>query len=181
MQTFLLYKAKERSIQEILNVFKKTALILDNKRLGKQRVEARDILVILGNKKPSWMSKKQFHFLLRRYSNHPAVKQWKDSEYFLFMYLVFIVFYWKFKGYKDNCLKQAEKFVFKETKLFLNNKFPEFVFNQRFITAHRSNLLRKDLIYYRKFFHCKKDLSYLWYNTETKKFFKTKKGKKNEK
>ena len=55
MQTFLPY-----------NDFKKTAACLDNRRLGKQRVEAYQILRIISGKRTSggWL-------------RHPAVLMWK--------------------------------------------------------------------------------------------------------
>ena len=59
MQTFLPYKS-----------FRKTALCLDNKRLGKQRVETLQILRALTgyyNQSGAWL-------------NHPAVKMWRGYE-----------------------------------------------------------------------------------------------------
>ena len=56
MQTFLPYPD-----------FQKTAQCLDNKRLGKQRVEARQIISTLEGKSNGWR-------------NHPAVKMWKGYE-----------------------------------------------------------------------------------------------------
>jgi hypothetical protein len=58
MQTFLPYKD-----------FKKSAKVLDNKRLGKQRVEAFQILnILLGRTKT------------KGWRNHPAVLMWKGHS-----------------------------------------------------------------------------------------------------
>ena len=61
MQTFLPYSC-----------FKKTATVLDYKRLGKQRVEARQIMDIIENK----MTKKGVPY--KRFINHPVVLMWTD-------------------------------------------------------------------------------------------------------
>lgn len=53
MQTFLPYSS-----------FSKSASVLDNKRLGKQRVECLQILKALSDPAYGWQ-------------NHPAVKMWK--------------------------------------------------------------------------------------------------------
>ena len=53
--------------------FKKSVKSLDNKRLGKQRVEAKQILTALSNG-GSW-------------SNHPAALMWKGYEECLKLYI----------------------------------------------------------------------------------------------
>ena len=75
MQTFLPYKS-----------FTKSAKCLDNKRLGKQRVEAMQILNVLlsKDKKAGW-------------HNHPAVLQWKGYEGTLFDYLLSCADEWEYK------------------------------------------------------------------------------------
>ena len=56
MQTFLPYKD-----------FTKSAKALDNKRLGKQRVEVKQILNALDGKSKGW-------------TNHPATNMWRDMK-----------------------------------------------------------------------------------------------------
>jgi hypothetical protein len=89
MQTFLPYKS-----------FIETAKCLDNKRLGKQRVEAKSILNILEGKaklnrygKISW-------------ANHPAVKMWAEYENCLKLYLNLIIEEWENRGFGNNMVKE---------------------------------------------------------------------------
>ena len=84
MQTFLPYDS-----------FTKTAQCLDYMRLGKQRVEAYQILRVLTGESQGW-------------KNHPAVKMWKGYEYALTWYGYVICSEWIMRGYKDQML---HKFV----------------------------------------------------------------------
>lgn len=80
MQTFLPYPD-----------FVKSAECLDYRRLGKQRVEAKQILDILLNEtdKKGWR-------------NHPAVLMWKGYEEALALYHDTIILEWKNRGYKNS-------------------------------------------------------------------------------
>lgn len=77
MQTFLPYSD-----------FRKTAETLDYRRLGKQRVEAKQILDTLENG-GGW-------------SSHPAVQMWRAKEFWLAVYYNIIVDEWISRGYKNN-------------------------------------------------------------------------------
>ena len=68
--------------------FKESAKILDYRRLGKQRVEARQILNALQGKSKGWV-------------NHPATKMWKGYEPALEQYLREMILGWKSLGYKN--------------------------------------------------------------------------------
>lgn len=125
MQTFLPYAD-----------FKMSAQVLDMKRLGKQRVEAWQILQILNgnNKNAKWR-------------NHPAVLMWKDYEIALAVYGWNICKEWVHRGYKDTLLQK-----FSDT-LILKEKLGEMVFpwwfgKEDFHISHRSNLLRKSYDFY---------------------------------
>lgn len=122
MQTFLPYAD-----------FVQTAKVLDNKRLGKQRVEAYQILnTLMGNSK-GWV-------------NHPAVKMWKGYESVLCLYGIAICNEWINRGFKDTLL---ERFI--RTQKNYINIWPSWLGNENFHASHRSNLLRKDYVFYSKY------------------------------
>ena len=120
MQTFLPYPNFERSLK-----------VLDNKRLGKQRVEAHQILNILLNrtKTKGWRS-------------HPAVKMWKGHPNALKLYFNQALKEWTNRNFKNNMKTEIVRGKVVYPKLFGNKKFH---------ASHRSNLLRKDKKYYSKF------------------------------
>jgi hypothetical protein len=130
MQTFLPYAD-----------FQKTAEILDYKRLGKQRVEAFQILQILEGKTFS-----------KAWINHPAVKMWKGYEDALQDYLLIIILEWIKRGYKNNMIIP--------TKLE-NYKVPIWLGDEKFHSSHRSNLKRKNPTYYGHF-NEPNNLPYIW-------------------
>ncbi len=64
--------------------------LIDNTRLGKQRVEAMQILNTLqGSEKQGWC-------------NHPAVKMWRGYEEFLKCYINSIITEWVNRGFDNN-------------------------------------------------------------------------------
>lgn len=131
MQTFLPYKD-----------FKKTARCLDYKRLGKQRVEAMQILNVLEGKSEGW-------------KNHPAIKMWKGYEEALKLYMNTIIAEWLERGYNNTMLK---------AKIDLSCLiFPPWIGKYKLHRSHKSNLLRKDYDYYKKFnWNVKDNLPYYW-------------------
>jgi hypothetical protein len=130
MQTFLPYAD-----------FQKTAKILDYRRLGKQRVEAFQILNILKGKTSS-----------KTWVNHPAVKMWKGYEDALQVYLRIIILEWIKRGYKNNMLIPPD---------IKNYQTPFWLGDEKFHCSHRSNLKRKNPEYY-KHFKEPDNLSYFW-------------------
>ena len=138
MQTFLPYPN-----------FRESAACLDYKRLGKQRVEAKQILtILLGQAKPN----KKGNIA---WSNHPAVKMWKDHEETLKLYFNVISEEWIKRNYRHNM-----GFYSIDRK---NINYPPWIGVDRFHSAHRSNLLRKDFEFYRKYGWTEPtDLPYIW-------------------
>jgi hypothetical protein len=120
MQTFLPYPNIEKSLRA-----------LDSQRLGKQRVEAFQILNILLGRTNT-----------KGWRNHPAVKMWKGHPNALKFFFNTSLKEWTRRGYRNNM--QSERIRGKIV-------FPEWFGNRRFHAAHRSNLLRKDKKYYSKF------------------------------
>ena len=71
--------------------FNECAKVLDNKRLGKQRVEAKQILDIITGKSKG-----------KGWKNHVAVNMWRGYENALTLYYNTIVQEWMNRGFKNN-------------------------------------------------------------------------------
>ena len=128
-----------------------TAQILDYRRLGKQRVEAIQILNILLGQTNS-----------KAWQNHPAVKMWKGYEvYLLKVYLREMLDEWENRGYKNN---KSEEHYTRLLKLVKDKKIKEpDWFCENFFLSHKSNLIRKNKKYYEKIFiHVVDNLPYMW-------------------
>jgi Pyrimidine dimer DNA glycosylase len=135
MQTFLPYPS-----------FTDSAKVLDQKRLGKQRVENLQIMKALLDPTYGWQ-------------NHPAVKMWRGYETALLEYQRAICTEWTSRGYKDTCLEKTEAMIKAQKVLVL----PSWLGNPQFHTSHQSNLLRKSPEFYEKFFPgVGPELPYLW-------------------
>ena len=136
MQTFLPYVD-----------FVRSAAVLDNKRLGKQRVEVKQIyFALLSNSTSHWR-------------NHPAVLMWKGYEVALLQYGKVICEEWKSRKFNDSL------FDFFAARLIGYDEFPLplWIGNEEFHASHRSNLLRKDLEHYRQYGWLElDDLPYYW-------------------
>ncbi|MFA5397979.1 MAG: MSMEG_6728 family protein [Methanogenium sp.] len=130
--------------------FAESAAVLDNKRLGKQRVETYQILRVLLNITES-----------KAWRNHPAVKMWKNHEGCLIEYGIAICTEWRKRGFKDTCLDKINalrKYVMSESYVK-----PEWLGNENLHLAYKSNLLRKDFNYYKQYnWPCDNNLSYIW-------------------
>jgi hypothetical protein len=145
MQTFLPYKN-----------FKKSARCLDRQRLGKQRVEGYQILrVLLG------IGKRNKNGNLA-WENHPAVKMWKGHEIALVAYVTEMCTEWIRRGYKDTILEKIDLLLPLKMEVSLPLS-PRWLGNKEFHASHRSNLLRKNKVYYSKFNWKEPDnLPYYW-------------------
>ena len=123
----------------------KSAEALDNKRLGKQRVEALQILrANLG--------------LTRGWRNHPAAVMWRGHQGYLFVYIGAMCTEWKKRGFVDNIEEQLRELC-KEYSLQGWDP-PWWWDNNEFHKSHRSNLKRKDPVWYR--FRVRDNLPYKW-------------------
>ncbi len=132
MQTFLPYPDISRSAQA-----------LDWRRLGKQRVEAKQIHLALTGQSTGWI-------------HHPAVKMWRGYEEALSWYGEVMCREWIFRGYRDNTL---EYFVSRSGRIV----FPPWFGDEAFHASHRSNLLRKDQLFYSQYEWSETpDLPYVW-------------------
>lgn len=134
MQTFLPYPSFRDSLE-----------CLDNRRLGKQRVEAAQIIKALENPGTS------------RWENHPAVRMWKGCLIALKLYHDLSIKIWKSRGFKNTMPLQIEG----DNTLIWNN--PSWFGNPDFHRSHQSNLVRKLPEHYRQYFpDVPDDLPYIW-------------------
>lgn len=122
---------------------------LDNKRLGKQRVEALQIASCLLVKETRW-------------KNHPAVKMWINYESFLLReYLHPILIEWESKKFKNELC--AELYLGLLQLVISERPVKPHWLTSDFIEAHRSNLIRKNPEYYKPLFpDTKENLPYIW-------------------
>lgn len=122
MQTFLPYKE-----------FDLVAQCLDDKRLGKQRVECKQLLdVIEGRKDNSW-------------KNHPAARMWWNFSSCLRLYYNFMIIEWVNRGFKNTMpILDIGDVVYPDW--FLNEKELQLV-----MISQRSNLIDKLPDHYSKF------------------------------
>jgi hypothetical protein len=141
MQTFLPYSN-----------FHLCAEVLDRQRLGKQRVEALQILRAL-RQGPITQGRATGWY------NHPAVQMWKSYETGLMLYLREICAEWVRLGYKDTCWEKAKLLGHRCENALL----PDWLGNESFHLSHQSNLLRKNPTHYSQFFmSISNDLPYVW-------------------
>lgn len=129
MQTFLPYPD-----------FYRSARCLDYRRLGKQRVEARQILNTLEGMSFGWR-------------NHAAVRMWCGWENALIHYYNIMVQEWVARGYNNNMPLIPVGKV----------EMPWWLGMEELHAGYRSNLLRKDSAYYGQFGWVEgSDLDYVW-------------------
>lgn len=143
--------------------FDESAKVLDYRRLGKQRVEALQILRANLGLTVGWV-------------NHPAAKMWKGHEITLAKYGIAMCMEWRDRGFKDSCLEKFEN-VLKDiaancTKSEESNyvwvtdrleQIPSWLGNEYFHRSHKSNLLRKDPVFYSRYgWDVPDNLDYIW-------------------
>ena len=133
MQTFLPDKS-----------FLQSARVLDRMRLGKQRVEAKQIYLALTTPNYGW-------------TNHPAVKMWRGHESALASYGFYICAEWRARGYQDTLMPWFQK------RLSPYAVRPAWADSPDFHRAHQSNLIRKLPEHYRPLWpEVPDNLPYIW-------------------
>lgn len=132
MQTFLPYPNFHLSAQS-----------LDRQRLGKQRVECKQIYNAL-TAGGGW-------------AHHPAVKMWRGHEDSLLLYGSIMCEEWKRRGYEDNLMP------FFEAHCHGDFRFPLWLGDPEFHRSHQSNLKRKLPEHYGPMWpDVPPDLPYVW-------------------
>lgn len=117
MQTFLPYKD-----------FVKTAQTLDYRRLGKQRVEAFQILKAMERTSGGWI-------------NHPATRMWRNHKDALGHYMNVMIDEWISRGYKNT----MQKVIVPK-----NPELPPWL-GGSIHSTHRAALLYKNFSFYERF------------------------------
>lgn len=130
MQTFVPYGP----------LFHRNAQALDDRRLGKQRVEAWQIFLALTDRNYGWQ-------------HHPATKMWAGYEDALLMYGATMCSEWKRRGFQDELMY---KFWFqyhrkygvaltyqKPLQYFPTVSLPYWLTWAPMVDSHRKNLIRK--------------------------------------
>jgi hypothetical protein len=140
MQTFLPYPS-----------FADSARVLDRARLGKQRVEALQVLRAVTIPTYGWR-------------NHPAAKMWRGYVPALTKYALEVTDAWIGRGHADTVRPQVLLFA-PEVDLLPQEalELPPWIGDDAFHLSHRSNLVRKDPIFYGpQFPGVPDDLPYVW-------------------
>jgi Pyrimidine dimer DNA glycosylase len=147
VQTFLPYADFERS-----------ARVLDQRRLGKQRVECLQVLRGLTVPTYGWR-------------HHPAVKMWRGHEEALGRYALTCCAVWTERGFADTVAGTLRTElagiglvkVRTQPELAAAGALPTWLGDEDFHRSHRSSLLRKDPDHYRALFaDVPDDLEYVW-------------------
>ena len=136
MQTFLAFPD-----------YKLSAECLDRQRLGKQRLEVKQIFNSLRGDGRGW-------------KNHPAVRMWHTYEYHLLLYGIAICNEWHLRGYIDSLWLEFTEAI----KTVPDTGPPFWMGNEYFHRSHRSNLIRKLPSHYRDTLRWQDpdDLPYFW-------------------
>jgi hypothetical protein len=147
MQTFLPYPD-----------FAACAAVLDQRRLGKQRVEVLQVMRALTIPGYGWR-------------HHPAARMWRGYEEALGAYGVAICREWCRRGHADTCdVKIRHELaglgitsVREQAALAEAGELPPWLGDEDFHRSHRSSLLNKDPAWYGEVFtDVPPDLPYVW-------------------
>lgn len=126
--------------------FTLSLMSLDYKRLGKQRVETKQILRALRCETEGWRM-------------HPAARMWQGHEGALAQYGSISCRLWKQLGYTDTLLPYFEEME----EVYPSREKPWWISMDAFRRSHQSNLIRKDPAFYsHKWPGVPNDLPYLW-------------------
>ena len=146
--------------------FKQTARCLDQKRLGKQRLEA------------LWIVKSLIMTPDDNVNKQPAYQMWAGYENALLCYGQVMCWEWRNRGYEDNQLMEFVKFDYRITS---NSQYDDSLIKlphwltgpyerELVLNSHRSQLLWKNYAHYKSFFikegidikKIKRNLAYYW-------------------
>jgi len=128
--------------------FQLSASTLDMRRLGKQRVETKQIYLALTQPTYGW-------------KNHPAVKMWRGHEAALLAYGLAMCSEWTGRGYKDTMTPWFSCEFGRNKEL--SNSLPSWFGNNEFHLAHQSKLISKNPKHYLPLFpDAPHNLPYIW-------------------
>lgn len=128
--------------------FGRCARALDDRRLGKQRVEALQILNALAGRSRGWQA-------------HPCVAMWRGYEDVLVLYGLQITREWIRRGHTDSCYAKIGAFASAERRR--PARLPPWLGDPALHNSHQSALLRKDPAWYRpRFPGVATDIPFMW-------------------
>jgi hypothetical protein len=135
--------------------FDESARVLDDRRLGKQRVETLQIMRALTIPTYGWQ-------------NHPVTRMWRGYRAALMDYQEATCAEWVRRGFGDTCLeKTLDDLATAPADLdaYIGETFerPPWLADESIMISHRSNLLRKYPEFYAPLFpDVPPDLDYVW-------------------
>lgn len=135
--------------------FRASAEALDYRRLGKQRVEAFQLLVANDDE---WALEERSRRGLKSktggWRQHPATIMWHDYPDALKLYMNVMIEEWMRRGYQNSMAFAP---------IPTNVEVPHWLGDEDFHASHRSSLLRKDFAFYSKYGWLEKpDMEYVW-------------------
>ena len=156
MQTFLPYPDFAESVK-----------CLDRQRLGKQRVEAWQILCVLHSQGHAEMAR--LAGKTPAWSNHPAVQMWRGYSSSLAIYCEHVCLEWERRGYRDSIRQR----LWQLSGVCIH---PPWLGRADFHSAHRAILLAKQPDWYNRFGwteqpavrNAKGSFPYVWPATEVR-------------
>ena len=140
MQTFLPYANLRKSVQ-----------CLDYRRLGKQRVEAFQMLNCITGKSQS-----------RAWQNHPCTRMWRKYPECLAYYKDLCINEWDWRGY-NNSMPFTDETWLSDSFRFPQSKMPAWLGDKRLHSSHRASLLHKDIEFYGQYNWREKPLLKYWW------------------
>jgi len=140
MQTFLPFAS-----------YRESAEALDDRRLGKQRVEAMQMVRAIMDPTYGWQ-------------NHPAVTMWRGHGLALIVYGMTVSKVWQERGFNDTCHDKLRDVYPLMRALGERVTKPKWMGDEAFHLSHQSNLIRKDPEHYASLFpDCPRDdIEYVW-------------------
>lgn len=159
----------------------RSAAVLDDLRLGKQRVEGLQILSVLTGLRAPWppgaTSGPVEEFVPKGWVNHPAVRMWRGHVTALVDYTLAVCTEWQRRGYQDTVEPKVRAIAARRglaggcgsfdpgmaVDVDVDVDVPAWWGEPALHLSHQSNLLRKDEVHYRPFFpDVPADLPYHW-------------------
>jgi len=130
--------------------FVDSATVLDRARLGKQRVEALQVLKAVTIPTYGWR-------------NHPAAVMWRGFVPALTKYALDMTDEWIERGHPDTVRSQLLEFADVDSLAQTDLEMPPWLGDDAFHESHRANLVRKDPEFYTPIFgEVNVDLPYVW-------------------
>lgn len=119
--------------------YNNTAWVLDNKRLGKQRVESLQIMKALIDPGYGWRT-------------HPATVMWAPYPDELLHYTFAICREWRKRGFNDTVTQKIWVIFISHFRRWPRKQKPIWIGDERLHISHQSSLKKKDPEFYQNYF-----------------------------